>query len=170
MREHMIDNAQLVAFFPMSFSGATQRWFASVESLRLRTWEDMAHEFLTQFAFSVDIDVSGRELEATRQRPGESISFFVSRWREKLASMIDRPKKQDQIDMVLWSLQPRFSRCLVGIPFQDLKSLVHAAFSVEEAIAQGLWTYIAHFPDNKGKKLVRSSSRFGKVDTISYQH
>ena len=62
----MIDNAQLVAFFPMSFSGATQRWFASIESLRLRTWEDMAHEFLTQFAFSVDIDVSGRELEATR--------------------------------------------------------------------------------------------------------
>ena len=37
--------------------------------------------------------------------------------------------------MVLWSLQLRFVRRLVGIPFQDLKSLVHAAFSVEEAIA-----------------------------------
>ena len=154
----------------MSFSGATHRWFASVEPSRLRTWEDMAHEFLTQFAFSVDIDVSGRELEATKQRPDESISFFVSRWREKMASMIDRPKEQDQIDMVLRNLQSRFSRCLVGIPFQDLKSLIHAAFSVEETIARGLWTYIAHSPDNKGKKSVRSSSRSRKVDTISYQH
>ena len=49
----------------------------------------MAHEFLTQFAFSVDIDVSRRELEAIRQRPDESISSFVNRWRAKVAGMID---------------------------------------------------------------------------------
>ena len=64
----------------------------------------MAHEFLTQFAFSADIDVSRRELEATRQRPDESISSFVSRWRANMAGMIDRPKEQDQIDMVLRNL------------------------------------------------------------------
>ena len=52
-----------------------------------------------------------------------------------MAGMIDRPKEQDQIDMVLQNLQLRFARRLVGIPFQDLKSLVYAAFSVEEAIA-----------------------------------
>ena len=72
--------------------------------------------------------------------------------------------------MVLRNLKPRFARRLVGIPFQDLKSLVHAAFSVEEVIAPGLWTDIAHSPDSKGKKLVGSSSRSREVDTISYQH
>ena len=77
----------------MSLSRATQRWFASVEPSRLRTWKDVAHKFLTQFAFSADIDVSRRELEATRQRPDESISSFVSRWRAKVAGMIDRPKE-----------------------------------------------------------------------------
>ena len=89
MRAHGIDEAQLVALFPMSLSGAAQRWFASVEPLRLRTWEDVAHEFLTQFAFSVDIDVSKQELEATMKRPDESISSFVKRWRAKVAGMID---------------------------------------------------------------------------------
>ena len=53
-----IDDAQLVALFPMSLSRAAQRWFASVGPSRLRTWEDVAHEFLTQFAFNADIDVS----------------------------------------------------------------------------------------------------------------
>ena len=130
----------------------------------------MAHEFLTQFAFSTNIDVSRQELEATKQRPDNSISSFGSYWRAKVASKIDRPKEQDQSDMVLRNLQSRFSKRLVGIPFQDLKNLIHAAFSVEEAIARGLWTDIAHSPDNKGKKLVGSSSRFGEVDTISYQH
>ena len=135
MRAQGIDDAQLVALFPMSLSGVAQRWLASIEPSRLRTWEDMAHEFLTQFAFSADIDVSRQELEAARQKLDESISSFVSHWRAKVAGMIDRPKEQDQIDIVIRNLQPRFARCLVGIPFQDLKSLVHAAFSVEEAIA-----------------------------------
>ena len=67
--------------------------------------------------------------------------------------------------MVLRNLQPMFSRRLVGIPFQDLKSLVHATFSVEEVIARGLWTDTTHFPFS-----VESSSRFGEFDTISYQH
>ena len=138
MRAHGIDDAQLVALFPMSLSGATQKWFALVEPSRVRTWDDVAHEFLTQFTFSADIDVSRRELEATRQRPDESISSFVNRWRAKVAGMIDRPKEQDQIDMVLRNLQPRFARRLVGILFQDLKSLIYATFSVEEAIALGL--------------------------------
>ena len=57
MRAHRIDDAQLVALFPMSLSGVAQRWFASAEPSRLLTWEDMVHEFLTQFAFSADIDV-----------------------------------------------------------------------------------------------------------------
>ena len=85
----------------MSLSGAAQRWFASVEPSRLRTWENVAYEFLTQFAFGADIDVSRRELEAIRQRPDESISSFVNRWRAKVVGMIDRLKEQDQIDMVL---------------------------------------------------------------------
>ena len=53
----------------------------------------MAYEFLTQFAFSADIDVSRRELEAIRQRSNEFIFSFVNRWRAKVVGMIDRPKE-----------------------------------------------------------------------------
>ena len=60
--------------------------------------------------------------------------------------------------MVLQKLQSRFVRGLVGIPFQDLKSLVKTTFSVEEAIAQGLWIDIVPFPNSKGKNPVGSSS------------
>ncbi|RVW13263.1 hypothetical protein CK203_111557 [Vitis vinifera] len=56
------------------------------------------------------------------------------------------------------------------IPFQDLKSLVHATSSVKEAIARGLWIDTAPSPDGKGKKPIGLSSRTGEVDTISYQH
>ena len=56
----------------------------------------------------------------------------------------------------------------MGIPFQDLKSLVHAAFSVEETIAQGLRTDTTPSPDYKEKKSVGSSTRSEEVGIISY--
>ncbi|RVW67051.1 hypothetical protein CK203_066105 [Vitis vinifera] len=123
-------NIELGGPLPMSLSGAAQRWFASIKPSRLRTWRDVAHEFLTQFTFSTDIDVSRRELEATRQRLDESISSFVTRWRAK-----------------------------------DLKSLVQASFSVEEAIARGLWTDATLSPDSKKKKPIGSFSRSGEYQS-----
>ena len=87
-----------------------------------------------------------------------------------MVGRIDRPKEQDQIDMILWNLQPRFAIHFVGIPFQDLKGLVQAAFNVEEAIARGLWTDTVPSLENKGKRIVGLSSRSREIDTISYQH
>ncbi|RVW73667.1 hypothetical protein CK203_057071 [Vitis vinifera] len=147
MRAHGIDDAQLVALFPMSLSGAAQRWFASVEPSRLRTWEDVAHEFLTQFAFSADIDVSRRELEATRQRPDESISSFVTRWRTKL----------------------RFARCLVASHFR-ISRVWFKQLLVLRRPSLEIMDRCYCFPDSKGKKPIGSFSRSGEVGAISYQH
>ena len=79
MRAHGLDEAQMIMFFPMSLSGAAQRWFASLDVSRGQTWDDLAQEFLRQFTFNTIIDVSMRELEALRQRSEESIILFISR-------------------------------------------------------------------------------------------
>ena len=55
----------------------------------------------------------------------------MSRWRGKIAKIIDRPPNRDQIQMVLRSLQPRIARYVVGVPFTDFGSLVSALYDVE---------------------------------------
>ncbi|RVW39426.1 Transposon Ty3-G Gag-Pol polyprotein [Vitis vinifera] len=114
MRAHGLDDAQMVMLFPMLLSGAAQRWFASLEVSRRRTWDDLAQEFLRQFAFNTVIDVSRRELEALRQRPEESVTSFISRWREKISQIID----QEGIARGLWSesssIDPKGKRPLGG--------------------------------------------------------
>ncbi|KAL6335862.1 hypothetical protein AAG906_003487 [Vitis piasezkii] len=72
MRAHRLDESQMITLFPLSLSGAASRWFASLESSRRRTWDDLAQEFLRQFSFNTVVDVSRRELEALRQRIDES--------------------------------------------------------------------------------------------------
>ncbi|RVW88953.1 Retrovirus-related Pol polyprotein from transposon 17.6 [Vitis vinifera] len=86
-------------------------------------FETLYQEFLRQFAFNTVIDVSRRELEALRQRPEESVTSFISRWREKISQIIDRPSERDQISMIMRSLQPRFARHLMGFPHTDFGSL-----------------------------------------------
>ncbi|RVW48443.1 hypothetical protein CK203_088269 [Vitis vinifera] len=151
MRAHGLDEPQMITLFPLSLSGAAQRWFASLEASRRRTWDDLAQEFLRQFSFNTVVDVSRRELEALRQRAEESVSSFISRWRGKIAEIIDRPSERDQIQMVLRSLQPRIARHVVGAPFTDFGSLVMALYDVEDGISRGLWTDSSP-SDVKGKK------------------
>ncbi|RVW62529.1 hypothetical protein CK203_062267 [Vitis vinifera] len=54
-----------------------------------------------------------------------------------------------------------------GQKWLDLKSLVQAAFSVEEAIARGLWTDATPSPNSKGKKPIGSFSRSGEEPYIA---
>ncbi|WJZ82937.1 hypothetical protein VitviT2T_002658 [Vitis vinifera] len=66
MRAHGLDESQMITLFPLFLSGAAQRWFASLESSRCRTWDDLAQEFLQQFSFNTVVDIFRRELEALR--------------------------------------------------------------------------------------------------------
>ncbi|WKA12991.1 hypothetical protein VitviT2T_030331 [Vitis vinifera] len=151
MRAHGLDEPQMITLFPLSLSGAAQRWFASLESSRRRTWDDLAQEFLRQFSFNTVVDISKRELEALRQRTEESVSSFISRWRGKIAEIVDRPSERDQIQMVLRSIQLRIARHVVGVPFADFGSLVMALYDVEDSILRGLWADSSP-SDVKGKK------------------
>ena len=139
MRGHRLDEAQMIMLFPLSLSGSAQRWFASFDPSRSRTWADLGQEFIRQYSFNTVVDVSQRELEALRQRPDESVTSFISRWREKIAQIIDRPSERDQISMIMHSLQSRFARHLMGFPQTDFGSLVQALCGIEKGISRGLW-------------------------------
>ncbi|RVW92754.1 hypothetical protein CK203_042621 [Vitis vinifera] len=59
MRAHGLDEPQMITLFPLSLSGAAQRWFASLEASRRRTWDDLAQEFLRQFSFNTVVEYRG---------------------------------------------------------------------------------------------------------------
>ena len=42
IRGHRLDEAQMIILFSLSLSGAAQRWFASLDPSRHRTWSDLA--------------------------------------------------------------------------------------------------------------------------------
>ncbi|RVW57021.1 hypothetical protein CK203_070513 [Vitis vinifera] len=170
MRALGLDEAQLLTLFPLSLSGMTQRWYASLETSRRRTWEGLAQEFLRQYSFSGDTSATRRELELLRQGSDEPVSSFISRWREKAAEMIERPTEGDHMSMFLRSLHPRFARHLTGVPFQDFRSLVQALSEVDDGISRGLWSDIIPSLDTEGKGVSGSSESYGDVCSADFHH
>ena len=66
MRGHRLDEAQMIMLFPLSLSGAAQRWFASLDPSWRKTWANLGQEFIKQYSFNTVVDVCRRELEALR--------------------------------------------------------------------------------------------------------
>ena len=105
-----------------------------------------------------------------RQRPDETVTSFISRWREKILQIIDRPSERDQITMFVRSLQPRFARHLIRSRHTDFGTLLQALYDIEDGISRGLWVE-SSLTDPKGKRpLGGPRSDVGAISTYRSRH
>ena len=73
----------LIQMFQNTLTGAALRWFLNLDDIRARSWEDIYHEFHNQYKYNMEMDITRRDLETTKQEPKESFSTFISKWRSK---------------------------------------------------------------------------------------
>ena len=83
---------------------AVLRWFLNLDDTRERSWEDICHEFNNQYKYNIEVDVTRRDLETTKQGPKESFSTFITMWGSKAAQMMNRPSEEEQLTMVVKNL------------------------------------------------------------------
>src|ERR1041384_343489 len=127
----------LAQLFQQSLTGTTMRWFFGLDKTKIRTWEDVCHAFNSQYHYNLDVDVTRRELETTRQEEKESFAKFLTRWKKKAAQMIDRPTEQEQVDIIIKNLRPVYQTQLQTQYLPSFKSLVETANKVEDLIWTG---------------------------------
>src|ERR1043165_5264488 len=96
LNPHGLDNELLAQLFQQSLTGAALKWFMSLDLTKIKTWEDICNVFNKQYHYNIEVDVTRRELETTKQKNGEFFSSFLTRWRAKAAQMINRPTEQEQ--------------------------------------------------------------------------
>ena len=79
--------------FQNTMIGAALRWFLNPNNARARSWEDICREFHKQY--NIEVDITRRDLETTKQEPKESFSTFITKWRAKVAQMKNRPSEEE---------------------------------------------------------------------------
>lgn len=70
---------QKLSVFGRTMSGIAAIWYAKLEDFVKQNWEEMAEAFMTQYSYNTQIEVTTRDLEATRQELKDGFSEFVTR-------------------------------------------------------------------------------------------
>ena len=96
----------LAQMFQNTLTGAALRWFLNLDDARARSWEDICREFHKQYKYNIEVDIIRRDLKTTEQEPKESFSTFITKWRVKVAQMMNRPSEEEQLTMVVKNLLP----------------------------------------------------------------
>ena len=98
--------------FQNTFTGATLRWFLHMEDTRTWSWEDICREFHNQYKYNIEVDVTRKDLETTKQEPKESFSAFITKWRSEATQMMNKPNEEEQLTMVVKNLLPIYHKYL----------------------------------------------------------
>ena len=75
----------LAQMFQNILTGATLRWFLNLDDTRAKGWEDICREFHKQYKYNIEVDITRKDLETTKQEQKESFSTFITKWRSKAA-------------------------------------------------------------------------------------
>ena len=78
-----------------------------------------------------------RDLETTKQEAKESSSTFITKWRLKVAQMMNRPSEEEQLTTVVKNLLPVYHKYLFARYFLNFKALITVGSQIEDAINNG---------------------------------
>ena len=130
---------------------------------RARSWEDIYREFHKQYMYNIEVDMTRRDLETTKQEPKESFFTFITKWRSKAALMMNRPSEEEQLTMVVKNLLPVYHKYFFAQYFPNFKALIATGTQIEDAINNGT---IKNEDPPKFNKNLRSSSKTTEVSNI----
>ena len=127
----------LAQMFQNILIGSALRWFLNLDDVRARNWEDIYREFHKQYEYNIEVDITRRDLETTKQESKESFSAFITKWKAKVAQKMSRPSEEEQLAMVVKNLLPVYHKYLFAQYFPNFKALIAAGTQIEDAINNG---------------------------------
>ena len=89
--------------FQNTLTRAALKWFLNLDDARARSWEEICREFHKQYKYNMEVDITRRDHETTKQESKESFSTFITKWRPWLLSMLNDAKHE--IDVLMNTIQ-----------------------------------------------------------------
>lgn len=83
------------------------------------------------------IDLTLRDLEATKQRFNETFAEYMMRWKKKVSRIVNRPNENDQINMIIKNFLLAYNNRLLSSPINSFVELCDCGMRIEDAINIG---------------------------------
>ena len=81
--------------FPLSLSRIAVEWYYTMDVEKTKALRELIDLFVKQFSYNTMVDVMLKDLETMRHNDNEPFSKLVTRWREKVVEIVNRPAEKD---------------------------------------------------------------------------
>ena len=104
MSIHTDDQRFLIHFFQDSLTGTTQKWYMSMDSSSIRTFNDLGEAFIKQYKYNMFMAFDLDQLRAMAQRDKESFKEYAQIWRKIASQMVPPMGEQEMTKVFLKTL------------------------------------------------------------------
>jgi hypothetical protein len=116
--------------FPNSLTGQAFKWYSSLPSHSIETWNDMEEKFLNHFA-RTDLGISMVDLARHKQELGETADHFIMRFKRTRLRCQTQLPESEHIRFVVNGLNFELRKKFEGVNFYDLFDLADKATRYE---------------------------------------
>ena len=90
-----LNQQQVLHAFPLSLSRMAVEWYYTLDAEKTKVLRELIELFVKQFSYNTMVDVKLKDLETMRHNDNEPFSKLVTRWREKVVEIVNRPAEKD---------------------------------------------------------------------------
>ena len=120
----------------MSLESTLIRWYYALDPHVQADWNEICAAFIKQYGLNVQLEVSLRDLQNTRQKYNESFTDYLTRWREKLGQMRHRPAEANQLTITMEGYVSALSKKLGELRIHNFNELYRFGVQRESNLAQ----------------------------------
>lgn len=156
----------LIHCFQDSLSGASMKWYMSLEKTHIQSWADLADAFMKQYKYNLDMAPYSRQLQSLSKNDKESFKEYAQKWRE-LAAQVDPPIFGKEVTRLFMdTLPPIYWEKMLGGVTLSFADLVTIGGLVEDCLKSGKIAHEASY-SNGPKKF--GHKKEGETNAVSNQ-
>ena len=137
MSTHTDNQQLLIHFFQDSLTGAALKWYMSLDSVNIHTFNDLGEAFIRQYKYNVDMAPDRDQLRAMVQKDRKSFKEYAHRWRKVSAQVIPPMEEKEMTKIFLKTLGAFYYERMVASAPSDFTEMVSMGVSLEEAVREG---------------------------------
>ncbi|XP_058774882.1 uncharacterized protein LOC131649152, partial [Vicia villosa] len=135
------DNHQLlIHYFQDSLTGAALKWYTSLDSTNIRTFNDLGEAFVRQYKYNSDMAPDRDQLRSMAQKDHEAFKEYAQRWRETAAQINPPLKEKEMTKIFLNTLSPFYYERMIASAPSDFTEMVNMGMRLEEGVRTGRLT------------------------------
>src|SRR3954467_6218359 len=137
IQPHTADKRLWIHFFQESLSGTQLEWYYQLESVNIRTWEDLVVAFYQQYQYNSDLAPTRMQLQSMSMGHEESFKEYAQKWKDLDGRFKPSLADRELVNMFMSTLTGPFYSHLLGSSSSRFTELILTGERVENGIRSG---------------------------------